>query len=120
MSEGLLNGSDVIIRGVVFLVGTLFIYLLPMIIAATRQHHNGVPIAFLNIFLGWTGIGWVIAFLWAASSPPPANIIIHHDTDVDVENDELEQHRSLTVKRESIILPQANLPDYLFDKKRKR
>ena len=40
-------------------------YFLPSIIALIRKHRNESAIAILNLFLGWTFIGWVIALVWA-------------------------------------------------------
>lgn len=50
------------------------LYFLPALIAAGRQTHNAAGIFLLNLFLGWTGIGWIIALIIAlVSSPwPPA------------------------------------------------
>ncbi len=41
------------------------IYFIPLIIAFARKHSDSVPIMFLNIFLGWTYVGWLISLLWA-------------------------------------------------------
>lgn len=40
-------------------------YLLPGILAAMRDHNNTLAIFALTIVLGWTGIGWLAAFVWA-------------------------------------------------------
>lgn len=63
---------------VIFVVGgvSLFIYFIPSFAAGTR-HRNFNAILVLNIFLGWTFIGWVIALVWACMDsqkdpPPPA------------------------------------------------
>ncbi|MEN5033808.1 superinfection immunity protein [Pseudomonas sp. TWI929] len=44
------------------------LYFLPFIVAWLRGHHNKVPVFLLNLFLGWTGIGWLAALIWSASS----------------------------------------------------
>lgn len=46
------------------LIGPL-IYFLPSIIAFRRKHLNRVAILVVNVFLGFTGIGWVAALVWA-------------------------------------------------------
>ena len=51
------------------LFGCLF-YFLPAIIAAARHTHNSAAILLLNIFLGWTLIGWFIALVMALGSAP--------------------------------------------------
>jgi Superinfection immunity protein len=53
-----------------FLIFALGLYFLPAIIAAVRQTHNATGILLLNIFLGWTVIGWFVALLMAACSMP--------------------------------------------------
>jgi len=49
----------------VLMILGIALYFVPSIVAAARQHRNGVPIGLLNIFLGWTFIGWVLALVWA-------------------------------------------------------
>uniref|UniRef100_A0A6M3J0P8 Putative superinfection immunity protein n=1 Tax=viral metagenome TaxID=1070528 RepID=A0A6M3J0P8_9ZZZZ len=41
------------------------IYLLPTVHGYGKQHFAGIAI--LNIFLGWTFVGWVVALVWAVS-----------------------------------------------------
>lgn len=48
------------------------IYLIPTGVAMLRNHHNAGAIFALNLFLGWTVIGWVGALVWSLTSPPPA------------------------------------------------
>ncbi len=45
-----------------------FIYFLPAVIAMLRGHHNAGAILLLNLFLGWTLLGWVIALVWSATN----------------------------------------------------
>jgi len=40
-------------------------YFIPSIIAMWRVHKDIKKIFILNLFLGWTLIGWVIALIWA-------------------------------------------------------
>ena len=44
---------------------------LPSIIAFARRHQNRAAILVLNIFLGWTFVGWVIALVWAFTAVRP-------------------------------------------------
>lgn len=44
------------------------IYLLPAIIAAMRGHASAWGIFALNLLLGWSGIIWIIALIWALSN----------------------------------------------------
>ena len=43
------------------------IHFLPTIIAAFKRSRSVVGIFLLNLFLGWTVIGWIIALIWAFS-----------------------------------------------------
>ena len=45
----------------------LGIYFLPDWIAQSRGHPNRGSIFVLNLFLGWTFLGWVAALIWADS-----------------------------------------------------
>ena len=50
---------------ILVLVLIVFMYFLPTVVANSREHKNKPAICVLNIFLGWTMIGWVIALIWA-------------------------------------------------------
>jgi hypothetical protein len=41
------------------------LYLLPSIFAFGRGHQQRGTIAVINLFLGWTIIGWIVALAWA-------------------------------------------------------
>lgn len=51
---------------VIFVVG--FIYLIPAVIASQRNHHQTGAILILNLFMGWTALGWLAALMWAMSA----------------------------------------------------
>jgi hypothetical protein len=44
----------------------LIIYFIPSFIAHLRGNKNLAAILILNVFLGWTGLGWVGALIWAS------------------------------------------------------
>jgi hypothetical protein len=46
------------------IIGALM-YLLPTIIASSRHVRNVGSVAVINLFLGWTLIGWVVALAMA-------------------------------------------------------
>lgn len=60
----------------IFLLVSLFLYFLPAFLARNKPNFTGVLL--LNIFAGWTFIGWIIALIWALTTPergqtvPPA------------------------------------------------
>jgi hypothetical protein len=41
---------------------------LPTIIAFARRHHNRYAIFVLNLLLGWTVVGWVVALVWSLTA----------------------------------------------------
>jgi hypothetical protein len=47
------------------------IYFLPTIIAAIKSKRDTVAILLLNLFLGWSVIGWIVALVWAAKNDAP-------------------------------------------------
>ena len=49
----------------------LVVYFLPSLVARSRQHYNRTAIYALNLFLGWTFLGWVVALVMAFSVPAP-------------------------------------------------
>jgi Superinfection immunity protein len=48
-----------------YICASIAIYFLPTIVAFSRQHHNSAAIMALNLFLGCTVVGWVVALCWA-------------------------------------------------------
>lgn len=46
-------------------------YFLPSIIALLRGKRDTLAIFLLNLFLGWSVIGWVVALVWAAKNDAP-------------------------------------------------
>lgn len=51
-----------------FILFGLFIYLLPSYIALQKGSIMTGFIFFLNLFLGWTVLIWVLCFVWAATT----------------------------------------------------
>jgi len=54
-----------IIYIVIFASIAFFIYFAPTFVAYRKKHRQREAILILNLFLGWTTIGWVIALVWA-------------------------------------------------------
>ena len=44
------------------------LYLLPCFVAFGRSHKNRAAITVMNIFLGWSFFGWIVALIWAFTS----------------------------------------------------
>lgn len=49
----------------VSVIGGLLGYFAPIMVALFRKHPNIAPILVVNVFLGWTLVGWVVALAWA-------------------------------------------------------
>lgn len=45
----------------------LLVYFLPTIVASNREVRNAGSVVVINIFFGWTLIGWVIALAMACA-----------------------------------------------------
>jgi hypothetical protein len=49
-------------------------YFLPSIIALARSKRDLLAIFLLNLFLGWSVIGWIVALVWAAKNDLPVAV----------------------------------------------
>jgi hypothetical protein len=56
--------------GMALAVVLLVIYMLPSIVAAHRQVPNVGSVVVIDLLLGWTLIGWVVAMAMAARTIP--------------------------------------------------
>ena len=57
--------------GVSIVVSFIFlgvIYFLPSILAIRKWRYNSAAIIALNIFFGWTLVGWIVSLVWALTS----------------------------------------------------
>lgn len=52
----------------IFFIFLLAIYLVPSLAAIGRKHKNAGAITALNLLLGWTFVGWVVALVWALTN----------------------------------------------------
>lgn len=55
-----------ILIGTGIVLGTVF-YFIPALIALIKNRRKSIEIIMINIFLGWTVIGWIIALIMTAS-----------------------------------------------------
>ncbi|MFC1846659.1 superinfection immunity protein [Chloroflexota bacterium] len=56
------------ILGIVFI--GIPLYFLPTIIAVARHKDNKLVVFLINLFLGWSLIGWIIALIFSLSNGP--------------------------------------------------
>lgn len=72
--QGPLNAFGNFIALTFFFFGPA-LYLLPTYEAWKRKHSNLTAIALVNVFLGWSIIGWVVAVVWAYKKPEPVALL---------------------------------------------
>lgn len=51
----------------------LIAYFMPTFVAQTRKHVNKNAIFMVNLFTGWTGLGWFGAMIWSISGGRDGN-----------------------------------------------
>jgi len=49
-------------------------YFLPSIVAIARNKRDTTAILLLNIFLGWSVIGWIVGLVWAVRTDVPVMV----------------------------------------------
>jgi len=59
------------------------VYFLPAIVAGMRSHHSAGAIFVLNLLLGWTLLGWVVALVWAFTRPTPSHTVLLQSRDIE-------------------------------------
>lgn len=52
------------------------VYFLPYLIAVKHKHHQKLAIDWLNLLLGWTVLGWVIALIWSLTAVEPKRMTL--------------------------------------------
>lgn len=50
---------------IILMLVFLGIYFFPTIVAGIRKSNSLTQVFVLNLFLGWTILGWIIALIWA-------------------------------------------------------
>lgn len=63
-----------------FFLAAPALYLLPTYEAWKRKHPNMAAIALVNVFLGWSLFGWVVATVWAFKTTEPTTVVVQDDT----------------------------------------
>ena len=56
--------------GWLFAILLIAFYFLPAIICDIRNSQHGTAIKLVNLFLGWTVLGWFAALIWAIVEKP--------------------------------------------------
>jgi len=78
--------------GVIVFAVIGFFYFLPSIIALFRGKKNGIAIMALNLFLGCTVVGWVVALVWSLSADAkPHTVVVNQQGNTKPNEDNLER-----------------------------
>ncbi len=86
------SAMTLIVQLIVWGILLLCVYFIPAIVAKKKKHSNKTAILLLNIFLGWTLVGWVVSLVWAVKKPPvyqTINYNITNPANVTVETENL-------------------------------
>lgn len=70
-----------IFTGIIVLIILIEIYLIPTTIAICRKAYYSAAAITINILLGWTFLGWVLALVLSLLNKPdrmPQQIVINH------------------------------------------
>src|SRR5262245_57764754 len=69
--------------GIGLLIAVLFVpYWIPTIVAFVRKHPSKGGVFALNLFFGWTFVGWVVSLVWALSSSQVQQQVVMVNTTV--------------------------------------
>ncbi|MCL0049765.1 superinfection immunity protein [Peptococcaceae bacterium] len=66
-------------EGLLFLLVVIFLlslYFTPTIIGIVRKKKDTIAIAVLNMFLGWTFVGWIISLVWALKTDTQNQVVV--------------------------------------------
>jgi hypothetical protein len=104
------TSANALVYGLVSLSLVLAFYFLPTLVALKRNRHNTGAIFVLNLFLGWTVVGWVISLVWAVSSSQPQVVYVRDQPPTDpaavLAGDILRQWDTLEMVRRTALATQ--------------
>lgn len=75
--------------GYIVIIIALIFYFVPTIIGWEKRNKGGILT--LNLFLGWTVIGWIVALVWAMTNDFENNVIIQNNSPKNSNAEELEK-----------------------------
>jgi hypothetical protein len=65
MSSPAVDPTHLLLGLACFSFVVLFLYFVPTLIAIGREHHDAAAIALVNLLLGWSFLGWLVALVWS-------------------------------------------------------
>ena len=100
---------------IIVLIFLLAIYFIPTIVAFSRNKNNRTAIFVLNLFLGWTLVGWIVSLVWACISDKPQTIVMNNsfseNKPIGKTEDKLESLQKLKELLDSGALTQAEFEE---------
>ena len=79
-----MDDTTMILAIAVGVIVGILIYFLPTIVGFKKHKLNKISIFLLNLFLGWSLVGWVIALVWATK----------HEQNIKIENNNYINHNN--------------------------
>ena len=98
-----------VIGGMIVLMIFVAIYFLPTIVALKREHQSAGAIFFLNLLLGWSLLGWVIAFVWSFTNP--TQVVVSNQTTKSVADE---------IQKLAVLKEQGLLTEDEFNRKKQQ
>lgn len=93
------------------------LYFLPTIIALSRKKNNQTGIFILNLFLGWTFVGWIVSLVWACTTNKSQTFVVNNSypsfekKDSNENTDKFENLQKLKGLLDSGVLTQAEFEE---------
>jgi hypothetical protein len=69
------TNTAAMVATVVFFPTAIALYFFPSIEAGIKAHRSKMSIFLVNLFLGWTLVGWVVALAWAHKNPESVTVV---------------------------------------------
>lgn len=100
-----------VVTSYLIIIMAIILYMMPTLIAKMREHHNTIGLGLLNMFFGWTVIGWFGALIWSFSTTKKVSQTIHHqDISVGQELERLKNlHEEGILTQEEFVRQKQNL-----------
>lgn len=95
-----LSWQHILIISIIFILP----YFIPTFIAYSRKKPNAGAIFALNLFLGWSLIGWIVALVWALSNKESNTQIIVNSTHPQNYNSNIDQLAQLKELHEKGVI----------------
>lgn len=75
--------NETVVAALLAIALALALYFTPTIVASRREHMSIGSIFVVNLFFGWTLLGWVLSLAWALNSNTRRNMILYRNLPTD-------------------------------------